>query len=212
MLIVHGRNYSSNVQIVMWAIGELGLRFERRDAGHRFGGLETPEFLAMNPMGRIPVLRDGDLTLFESAAILRYLAARYGDAEFWPADPTARAGLDSWAEWAKHSFAPVVNQIYKAQVVADPAGYDPARVAPLAAEAGRLALMLDARIGNGPWLAGEPFTFADIAAGHGLWRYFGLDFARPETPNLSAYHARLKDRPAYREHAMISWEPHRFGA
>ena len=212
MLIVHGRAYSSNVQIVMWAIGELGLAHERRDAGHKFGGLDTPEFLAMNPMGRVPVLQDGDVTLFESAAILRYLASRYGDSDFWPTDPAARAQLDQWAEWTKNTLAPSVNPIYMHQVVADPAAYDPAKVAPFAAEAGRLAQMLDARLGDGPWLAGDTFTFADIAVGHTLWRYFGLDFDRPDTTNLSAYHARLKERPAYQTHGMIDWEVHRFGA
>ncbi len=88
MLTIYGRATSSNVQLVMWAVGELGLAHERLDYGHVHGGIDTPEFRAMNPRGLVPVLRDGDLVVWESCAILRYLAARYGDGgAFWPADP-----------------------------------------------------------------------------------------------------------------------------
>ncbi|HEX2019528.1 MAG TPA: glutathione S-transferase N-terminal domain-containing protein, partial [Aurantimonas sp.] len=87
MLTVWGRRTSSNVQMVMWCIAELGLTARRHDVGHRYGGNDTPEFLAMNPNGLVPVLQDGDdAPLFESAVILRYLASRYGDAPLWPAD------------------------------------------------------------------------------------------------------------------------------
>lgn len=104
-LTVWGRRSSSNVQVAMWCIGELGLLCRRIDAGFVYGVTDTPEFLAMNPNGRVPVLRDGgDEPMFESGAILRYLAARYGDGgAFWPADPARRAQVDKWAEWAKVS-------------------------------------------------------------------------------------------------------------
>src|SRR5215813_4245314 len=102
MLTVWGRKSSSNVQAVMWCIGELGLAYRRHDVGHSYGGNDTPAFLAMNPNGTIPVLRDGDgPPLWESAAILRYLCGRYAPAWFWPPDPSARAEVDMWAEWAK---------------------------------------------------------------------------------------------------------------
>ncbi len=102
MLTVWGRADSSNVQALMWAIAELELPVTRIDAGHRFGGTDTPAFLAMNPNGTVPVLRDGDdPPLWETGAILRYLANRYAPDSFWPADPQARADIDRWAEWAK---------------------------------------------------------------------------------------------------------------
>ncbi len=106
MIKVWGRRTSSNVQAVMWAIGELGLAHERYDFGHRYGGVDTPEFLAMNPNGMVPVVRDGDGEfLWESAAILRYLANRYGRAPFWPDDLATRTHIDKWAEWSKINFA-----------------------------------------------------------------------------------------------------------
>src|SRR5271157_5627794 len=106
MLKIWGRKTSSNVQSVMWTVGELGLAYERYDVGHRFGGLDTPEFLAMNPNQTIPVVRDDDgEPLWESAAIARYLAGRYGRAPFWPEDLAARAQVDKWAEWSKINVA-----------------------------------------------------------------------------------------------------------
>ncbi|MEO0752485.1 MAG: glutathione S-transferase N-terminal domain-containing protein, partial [Pseudomonadota bacterium] len=102
MITVYGRATSSNVQVVMWALAELGLKPERLDYGHVHGGLDTPDFRALTPHGKVPVLRDGDLVVWESGAILRYLCARYGSGTaFWPEDPGARARVDMWAEWGK---------------------------------------------------------------------------------------------------------------
>ena len=111
MLTVHGRATSSNVQAVMWCIAELGMECRRLDVGGPFGGTQGEDFLAMNPMGRVPVLEDDHVTLFESQAILRYLAARYGSGTFWPSDPVARGPIDQWMDWAKIHVAPAV--IYK---------------------------------------------------------------------------------------------------
>lgn len=207
MITVYGRATSSNVQIVMWAIGELGLAHERLDYGHSYGGTQTPEYLAMNPNGLVPTMRDGDLVLWESGAILRYLAARYGAEPFWPADPARRAPLDMWAEWAKTTFGPALFPIFQ-QLVRLPK----AERSAAALEAGVVAMApvakrLDARLGAGPWLAGEDFAFADIAAGTLLYRYYTFPFARAETPALDAYYERLKARPAYAKHAMVSYEP-----
>ena len=91
MITILGRRNSSSVQLVMWAINEIGVEFERLDYGHGFATTNTPAYLAMNPMGRVPVLQDGPVTMFESAAILRYLGAAYGSETFWPACPRSRA-------------------------------------------------------------------------------------------------------------------------
>jgi RimJ/RimL family protein N-acetyltransferase len=96
MLRVWGRISSSNVQKVMWAIGELGLAHERIDAGREYGGLDTPEYGALNPNRRIPTLRDGDVVLWESNVIVGYLSARYGAGRLWPLDPAARGIADQW--------------------------------------------------------------------------------------------------------------------
>jgi glutathione S-transferase len=106
MLTVWGRKTSSNVQALMWCIGELGLRFSRHDIGHKYGGQDTPEFLAMNPNGTVPVLKDGDgEPLWETGAILRYLSNRYGGAPFSPQGLEDRTHVDKWAEWSKINIA-----------------------------------------------------------------------------------------------------------
>jgi len=211
MITVYGRATSSNVQIVMWTLAELGLAHTRLDYGDTYGGTKSAEYLAMNPMGLVPCLRDGDVTLFESAAIHRYLCARYAKAPFWPADLGQRAALDCWAEWVKTSFMPaLLTGLFYPLVRRDPATVTADELAKGAAEMARLAAMLDARLGQGPWLGGGEFTFADILAGHGLYRYYTLPFARQDLPALAAYYERLRARPAYLEHVCVSYEPLRF--
>ncbi|MGA2493597.1 MAG: glutathione S-transferase family protein [Roseiarcus sp.] len=208
MLTIWGSKTSSNVQALMWCVGELGLPFRRHDVGHKYGGADTPEFLAMNPNGLIPVLRDGDgEPLWETGAILRYLAARYGDDSFWPRDAAARAHVDKWAEWAK------IN------VVMNFTGGVFWRVVRVAArdrdEAGvqrgltTLAPFLDIaerRLAAHAFLCGDAFTLADVQFGHILFRYFDITIPRAERPALRNYYDRLGKRPAYREHVMVSYE------
>jgi glutathione S-transferase len=124
MVTIWGRATSSNVQAAMWAAAEVGLEVERIDVGGKYGGTDTPAYRAMNPNGLIPVLKDGDLVMFESSAILRYLAARYGDETFWPSDPVIRARLDTWAEWVKTTLCPVLVYRYYENLAQRPAYRD----------------------------------------------------------------------------------------
>jgi glutathione S-transferase len=207
MITVWGRATSSNVQVVMWAINELGLEHERIDWGGKFGGNDDPEYREMNPNGLVPTIRDGDLVLWESPAILRYLGARYGDGNFWPSDPGRRARLDMWAEWVKTTLAqPLVYNVFWQLIRTPAAQRNHAALAEGAAKLKTLTAMIDKRLGDGPYLNGEHLCFADIMLGHLLYRYYTLDFERGATPNLDAYYARLKQRPAYRDHAMVSYE------
>ena len=210
MITVYGRATSANVQLVMWMIGELGLDCERLDYGHSFGGLDTPEFLEMNPNGRVPAFRETqegapDLVMFEAGAIARYLAARYGTEPFWPADLVARARLDVWAEWTKVTLQPAFQRPVFWGLLAHPKGQGRAHVQAAAEDLKPLMKMLDDRI-EGPWLGGADFTFADIWTGVILYRYMTLDFDKAETPALDAYYARLTDRPAYARHVMVDYE------
>ena len=207
MLTVWGRADSSNVQAVMWGIAELGLQYRRIDAGHRFGVNDTPEFLAMNPNGTVPVVRDGDgPPMFESAAILRYLCNRYAKPPFWPEDPVERMHVDMWAEWARLNLVvPFTQRIFTPLVRTPAEKRDPAAVAEAAAALRPKLAIAEARLARHPWLAGEAFTLADIQLGHLLYRFFLIPFDRPETPRLSAYYDRLCARPAYAEHVMVPY-------
>ncbi len=206
MLTVYGRATSSNVQAVMWGAAELGLAPERLDYGHKYGGTDSPEFKAMSPHALVPVLKDGDLAVWESSAILRYLAARYGDGgAFWPADPAARAPVDMWAEWAKGTLVGRFTvPIFWSRVRTAAADRDEARLAH-AVTAFEKALGTLAGAIRGPYLFGAELTLADIVAGHLLYRYFGIDIPRDPPAGIRAYHDALAERPAYRTHVMIDW-------
>lgn len=208
MLTIWGRKTSSNVQALMWCVDELDLTYRRHDLGHRFGGLDAPEFAALNPNRTIPVLRDGDgPALWETGAILRYLAARYGSDEFWPRDPARRAEVDKWAEWAKLNVAMRFTVPVFWQTVRTPAAtrdHDAIRAAVRTLE-DNLSIA-DQQLARQNWLAGDRFTLADIQLGHVLYRYFDIGGERASLPHLRKYYDALSERPAYRAHVMISYD------
>ena len=207
MITVWGRATSSNVQIVMWALAEIGLECKRLDVGGSFGGTDTPEYVRMNPNKLVPTIQDGDLTLWESAAIVRYLGARYADAKFWPADHVERAKIDQWAEWSKTTFGPtLLTGIFWPLVGVREENRDAKALAAAVTRIQGLARMIDARLAESPYLGGEQLAFGDCVFGALLYRYFTLDFDRADTPNLRAYYDRLCDKPAYARHVMVSYE------
>lgn len=208
MLEVWGRKTSSNVQAVMWCIGELGLPYRRHDIGHRFGGTDTDAFGALNPNRTVPVLQDGtDPSLWETGAILRYLANRYGSGEFWPEELVARTDVDRWAEWAKINISLAFTAPVFWRVVRTPeAERDPDAIRDAVAVLEKKLQIADARLAEQAFLVGDEFTMADIQFGHVLFRYFDIDIDRAALPGLARYYERLCKRPAFREHVMVSYE------
>ncbi|MEM8838135.1 MAG: glutathione S-transferase family protein [Pseudomonadota bacterium] len=208
MITVWGRKTSSNVQAVLWCLDELGLAFERIDAGHTYGGLDTPAYLEMNPHGRIPTLIDGDNPpLWESGAIIRYLASRYGGEGFWPSDAVARAEIDKWAEWAKLNFAGTftVNVFWKVvRTAPSKRNWEEIRAAISRVE-DELAIA-DAKLANSEFLAGADLSVADIQFGHSLYRYYDISIERRPLANLERYYQTLTSRPAYASRVMVSYE------
>jgi glutathione S-transferase len=208
MLTVWGRKTSSNVQALMWCIGELGLSYERHDAGHIYGVTDTPAFLAMNPNGTVPVLRDDeDEPLWETGAILRYLAGRYGAAPFWPAESFARARVDQWAEWSKINITlGFTVPIFWRLVRTAPLQKDPAAIGQAVSKLDKLLDIAEGQLSRWAYLACDDFTLADIQFGHVLFRYFDIAITRQDRPALRRYYGALVTRPAFREHVMISYE------
>ena len=209
MITVYGRATSSNVQLVMWAIAELGLDVERLDYGHVHGGLDTAEYGAMNPHRLVPTIRDGDgAPIWEASAILRYLMTRYGRPPLWPDDPQDRARVDMWAEWAKWTLCrSFTAPIFWGVVRTAPSKQDPKAIAEAAGVLAREMAKAEAQIATHGFLAGPDFSAADIVLGHILYRYFEVPFDKPNLPALADYYARLQARPAYAEHVMVSFEP-----
>ena len=208
MLEIWGRRSSSNVQALMWCVGELGLDFVRHDAGFTYGVTDTDAFAAMNPNRTVPVLRDdGGPPLWETGAILRYLAGRYGPASFWPEDPVARAQVDKWAEWAKINVAMNFTGPVFWRVVRTPEPErDPVAIASAIETLHATLKIAEQRLQGNAWIAGAEFTLADIQMGHVLYRYHDIDIARPDLPALRRYFQQLMERKAYRAHVAISYD------
>ncbi len=208
MLQVWGRKTSSNVQAVMWCTAELGLPVKRHDIGHSFGGTDSPEFIAMNPNQTIPVLQDGtNPPLWETGAILRYLANAYAPESFWPRDLLARSEVDRWAEWAKINIALGFTVPVFWRVLRTPAAHrDPQAIAAAVTSLEKYLVIAEQRLTANRFLAGPAFSLADIQFGHLLYRYYDIAIPRAALPNLARYYRDLTGRPAFQEHVMISYD------
>ena len=206
MITVWGRRNSINVQKVMWAIGEIGLAYEQIDAGDKFGGLDTPEFAAKNPNRRIPTIEDEGLFVWESNAIVRYLATRYGGDRWWHADPRRRAPVDSWMDWMQTTPYPHLTVVFWGLVRTPPSRRNRAAIDHALEQLGSTLQVLDRQLANHDYVLGDRLTLADIPVGTMFYRYYDLDIPRPKLPNIERWYQTLTDRPAYREHVMMSYE------
>ncbi len=207
MLTVWGRRNSYNVQKVMWLVGELGLTHEHIDAGGDAGGLDDPAFRAMNPHGKVPVLKDGETVVWESQAILRYLAAQYGGDQYWPADAGVRARTDQWMDWCQTVLQPdFLTGLFWGYYRMPEARRDAARIGQKVAACAAHMRQLDAALGGQDFLLGDRLGLADITAGTALFRYDGLDITDPLPAAVAAWYARLRQRPAYRDHIMLAYD------
>ena len=207
MLKIWGRKNSINVQKVMWAVGELGLAHERIDAGGAFGGLDTEEFGALNPNRRVPAIDDGGTVVWESHAIVRYLAAKYGDGTLWPSDPALRARPDQWTDWTLADLQPAfIGGVFWNFYRTPEAQRNWPQIRQGIARSAILFRLLDRHLETSPYLAGDTLTFGDIPAGAQLYRYFELEIDRPSLPAVEAWYERLKARPAFAEHVMVPFD------
>ena len=206
MLKIWGRSNSINVQKVMWAVGELGLAHERIDLGGDFGGLDTPDHMARNPHGLIPAIEDDGTIMWESHAIVRYLAAQYGDGTLWPSTPAARANADMWMEWTQtvlqRDFIQLFWNLYRTPVE----HHDHALLADLTAKCGVNFTQLDNLLCDTPYITGDTLTYGDIPVATQFYRYFTLDIARPSLTNVEAWYDRMSKRAPYAEHVMVPYE------
>jgi glutathione S-transferase len=187
----------------MWCVAELGIPHQRIDAGGKHGVTDTPEYLAMNPNARVPTIDDDGFILWESNAIVRYLAARHGRGTLCPDDDCQRADADRWMTWQAATVGAVMRPLIITMFRTAPAERDPDTVAAQVAAVGKLWAMLDARLEDRDYVAGEALTMGDIPIGAYAWRWFSVEAERPELPHLDAWYARLTARPAYREHVMV---------
>jgi glutathione S-transferase len=204
MLRIWGRRNSANVQKVLWLAAELGTEYQHVQAGGSFGGLDEPSFRALNPHGRVPVLQDGDFAIWESHSILRYLGSRYGDGSLWPADPSAKARIDEWMDWAQTTFQPdFLNGVFWGYYRTPESQRNWPKIKDSVARCSRHIALLDKIFMKQAFLAADNFSLADIPLGTLLYRYYELDIERPHAEHVEAWYARLGSRPAYRDHVMV---------
>lgn len=202
MLKVLGRDNSNNVKKVLWCAAELELEFERVDYGGVHGGLDSDEYRKLNPNGLIPCLIDGERSVWESNAIVRYLVAAYGNGALQSGSPLQRAICDQWMDWVLSMLAAPFRDLFFNRVCATPEQFDAdamARGQLLVAE--RLAIV-DRALASQAWLSGDAFGMGDIPMGCFVHTWFAMDIERPTLPHLADWHARLETRPAFRQHVM----------
>jgi glutathione S-transferase len=201
MLRIWGRDNSSNVMKVLWLCEELSIPFERIDAGGAFGKTKEPAYLAKNPNALVPTIEDGDFVLWESNAIMRYLArTRAPGNPIYPADPRTAADCDRWLDWQLAALNPPMTTVFFTYVRIPEPERDMAATAKARDAAEALWGMVDAKLAGGDFVCGKDFTIADIALGIYAWRWFNLPIARKPMPRLEAWHERIKARPGHAKH------------
>jgi len=203
MLKIWGRTNSINVQKVMWTVAELGLPHERIDAGGRFGVVGEDWYAAMNPNRRVPVIDDAGFILWESQAIVRYLAAKHAPGTLYPTDLQERALAEKWMDWAQSTVAGPLFAVFFQLVRTPPEQRNQQQIRQGAEQAAPLYAMLDAALAGREWLVGGRLTIAELAVGPFAYRWLALPLQRPAMPNLEAWHARLMARPGFRAHVAL---------
>jgi len=196
MLRILGRLSSVNVQKVVWAAGEAGQPFERIDIGGSFGGNREPTYLAKNPNGQVPVLEDGDVCIWESHSIVRYIAARYGAGVIWEDDPALRSAGDRWLDWALCELQPAMVPAFWG-LMREPATADPTVIAQSIARTEQRLDLLEAHLATGHhYLGGERFGVAEISVGPSVHRWLNMPVERARRPLLQSWYERIAARAA----------------
>jgi glutathione S-transferase len=203
MLKIWGRTNSINVQKAMWLIAELELPHQRSDAGMQYGTVNEAWYRAMNPNGRVPTIDDEGFVLWESNAIVRYLAARHSAGRFCPADARQRADADRWMDWTTSTVAPVMTPLFWGLIRTPAEKRDNAAIEGHRLEMEKLAAILDARLEERQYMCGDTLTMGDIPIGCFIYRWYALPIERGAHPHLRAWYERLAARPAFREHVML---------
>ncbi len=202
MLVIWGRKNSVNVQKVLWCCEEMKLEYRRIDAGREFGVVDTPQYRELNPNGLVPTIEDDGFVLWESNAVVRYLAAKHSQGALWPDDVETRAEADRWMDWNNSTLWPALRPLFMGLIRTAPEKRDPKALEDARAKTADVLAIVDAHLSSREFLAGERLTMGDIALGCGIWRWMGLSIERPERPNVQRWFDSLAKRPAYRAVVM----------
>lgn len=201
MLRILGKASSINVRKVLWTCAELRIPFEREDWGSGFRSTNDSEFLALNPCAMVPVIQEGDFTLWESNTIIRYLAARYDGSHLYPTDAQTRARIDQWIDWQASELNRSWSYAFLSLVRQSPEHQDSAALAVGIEQWSKNMAILDRQLEKtGAYVSGETFSLADIPIGLSVNRWFETPLAHPDFAAVKAYYERLSLRPGYMLH------------
>jgi glutathione S-transferase len=198
MLKIWGRVNSVNVKKALWAAEELGLKYQRIDAGLQFGVNKTPDYLRVNPTGLVPTIDDDGFTLWESHTIVRYLAAKHGAGTLWPTDLRARADAERWMDWA-FTFQSAMRNVFWGLIRTPPEKRDASAIEAGCRKSAELLAIPEAVLSEKPYIAGASLTMGDIPLGCEVQRWMRVPIERPVFPNVQAWFDRLCERPAFKK-------------
>jgi len=197
MLKIWGRTNSVNVKKALWAIEELGLKYERIDAGMQFGVTKTPEYRRMNPNSLVPTIDDGGFILWESHTIVRYLAAKHAAGTLCPSELRARADAERWMDWA-FTLQGAMRDVFWGLIRTPPEKRDMKAIEAGAKRSSELLqAVLEKNLENRAYVAGTSFTMGDIPIGCEVQRWMRVPIERPRLPAVEAWFERLRARPPF---------------
>jgi glutathione S-transferase len=203
MIKIWGRTDSSNVQKVLWCCGELGIEFERLDWGGKFGGNKDKDYLALNPNGLVPTMKDGDFVLWESNSIMRYLNAKYANGRLLPSSPEGMANANRWMDWQLSTLNPAIVPLFWNLIRTPADKRDPKTIQNALEKTAAAWQMVENQLQQGLFVAGDQLSLGDIPVGVWAYRWFNLPIERPKLPDLENWYERLKQRKPYQAHIMI---------
>ncbi len=203
MLKIWGRDNSLNVKKALWCCEELGLPYQRIDAGLSFGVVNTPQYRALNPNGLVPTLEDGPFVLWESNAIVRYLSAKHSAGKLWPNDLKVRAEADRWMDWQISTFWPTFRDLFWNLVRTPVEQRDQKAIEESHLKTAEILAYLDAHLKNRVYVAGGEFSMGDIPMGCAIWRWMSLPIERPVLANVQRWFDTLRGRAAYEKVVML---------
>ncbi|MBT7892749.1 MAG: glutathione S-transferase family protein [Deltaproteobacteria bacterium] len=199
---IYGRTTSFNVQKVMWLVEELALRYEQIELGGRFRGLDTEAFALLNPLKKVPVLVDGDKSIWESHTILRYLIASYGDKNWYPEFPYERSLYERWLDWSQVIFQPAFMGVFWGYYRMAPDKRNMAVVNAQLEKCHHCLQIISQQLSKTSFLAGDSIALADIPIGAIIYRLTeqGLDISLPS--HVERWYQTLKQRYGYKKWVM----------
>jgi len=200
MLKIWGRTNSINVQKVVWTCAELELPYERIDAGMHFGVNNTSEFRSMNPNGLVPLIDDNGFILWESHAIVRYLARKHGTGSLLPKDDRTAASADRWMEWYSTTLWNHMKPVFWNLVRTPPEKRNMAEVEDNRKKLAGYLEMADTHLSKNAYFAGDVFTMADIPHAVLAHRWFNVPIERPALAHYERWFRTVSKRPGFQQH------------